>query len=162
MMVPEVDAAQPVTVTPEPRPPSSGSSEVDTLLSRAQIAMSQRRWDEAATLCKAALALSPQNRAANDWLVRTYAAWGIDYLKYDWCGARNLYTDEEMQAVYQIMGDALLKAKRPIVYSLCQYGMGDVWKWGAEVGGWDRVETPSSRGWARWAAAGNQVVPIIG
>ncbi len=36
---------------------------------------------------------------------RTFAAWGIDYLKYDWCGARNLYTDEEMPAVYQIMGD---------------------------------------------------------
>ncbi len=66
---------------------------------------------------------------------RTYAAWGIDYLKYDWCGARNLYTDEEMQAVYQIMGDALLKAKRPIVYSLCQYGRQEVWKWGADVGG---------------------------
>jgi alpha-galactosidase len=66
---------------------------------------------------------------------RTYAAWGIDYLKYDWCGARNLYTDEEMQAVYQIMGDALRKTKRPIVYSLCQYGRQDVWKWGADVGG---------------------------
>jgi alpha-galactosidase len=66
---------------------------------------------------------------------RTYAAWGIDYLKYDWCGARNLYTDEEMPAVYQIMGDALRKQKRPIVYSLCQYGRLDVWKWGADVGG---------------------------
>jgi alpha-galactosidase len=66
---------------------------------------------------------------------RTYAAWGIDYLKYDWCGARNLYTDEEMQAVYQRMGDALHEAGRPILYSLCQYGRADVWKWGAEVGG---------------------------
>jgi alpha-galactosidase len=66
---------------------------------------------------------------------RTYAAWGIDYLKYDWCGARNLYTDEEMPAVYQKMGDALRKVRRPIVYSLCQYGRLDVWKWGAEVGG---------------------------
>jgi alpha-galactosidase len=66
---------------------------------------------------------------------RTYAAWGIDYLKYDWCGARTLYTDEEMPAVYQIMGDALLKTKRPIIYSLCQYGRQDVWKWGADVGG---------------------------
>src|SRR3989440_9222593 len=66
---------------------------------------------------------------------RTYAAWGIDYLKYDWCGARTLYTDEEMPALYQIMGDALLKTKRPIVYSLCQYGRLDVWKWGADVGG---------------------------
>jgi len=66
---------------------------------------------------------------------RTYAAWGIDYLKYDWCGARNLYTDEEMQAVYQKMGDALLATGRPIVYSLCQYGRNEVWKWGADVGG---------------------------
>jgi len=66
---------------------------------------------------------------------RTYAAWGIDYLKYDWCGARNLYKDEEMQAVYQKMGDALLASGRPIVYSLCQYGRADVWKWGPDVGG---------------------------
>jgi alpha-galactosidase len=66
---------------------------------------------------------------------KTYAAWGIDYLKYDWCGARNLYTDEEMPEVYQIMGDALLATGRPIVYSLCQYGRLDVWKWGADVGG---------------------------
>ncbi|HKR86427.1 MAG TPA: glycoside hydrolase family 27 protein [Terriglobales bacterium] len=66
---------------------------------------------------------------------KTYAKWGIDYLKYDWCGARNLYTDEEMQAVYQKMGDALLASGRPIVYSLCQYGRNDVWKWGPAVGG---------------------------
>jgi alpha-galactosidase len=66
---------------------------------------------------------------------RTYAAWGIDYLKYDWCGARNLYTDEEMEAVYQKMGDALLKSGRPILYSLCQYGRAEVWKWAPIVGG---------------------------
>jgi alpha-galactosidase len=66
---------------------------------------------------------------------RRFAAWGIDYLKYDWCGARNLYTDEEMQAVYQKMGDALSASGRPIIYSLCQYGRNDVWKWGADVGG---------------------------
>ena len=65
----------------------------------------------------------------------TWAAWGIDYVKYDWCSARNLYTDEEMQAVYQKMGDALRAAGRPIVFSLCQYGRADVWKWGAAVGG---------------------------
>ena len=66
---------------------------------------------------------------------KTYAAWGIDYLKYDWCDARNLYADEEMQAVYQKMGDALLNSGRPILYSLCQYGRAEVWKWGAKVGG---------------------------
>jgi alpha-galactosidase len=66
---------------------------------------------------------------------RTYAAWGIDYLKYDWCGARTIYTDAEMQAVYQKMGDALLNSGRHIVFSLCQYGRAEVWKWGPEVGG---------------------------
>ena len=66
---------------------------------------------------------------------KTYAAWGMDYLKYDWCGARNLYADEEMQPVYQKMGDALLKSGRPIVLSLCQYGRAEVWKWGTAVGG---------------------------
>ena len=66
---------------------------------------------------------------------RTYAAWGIDYLKYDWCGAGNIYKDEDMQAVYQKMGDALRSVGRPIVFSLCQYGRSDVWKWGPDVGG---------------------------
>jgi alpha-galactosidase len=66
---------------------------------------------------------------------KTYAAWGIDYLKYDWCGARNHYTDQEMHALYQVMGDALLETGRPILYSLCQYGRAEVWKWGANVGG---------------------------
>ncbi len=66
---------------------------------------------------------------------RTYAGWGIDYLKYDWCGAGNIYKDSDMQAVYQKMGDALHSVGRPIVFSLCQYGRSDVWKWGPDVGG---------------------------
>ena len=66
---------------------------------------------------------------------KTYAAWGIDYLKYDWCEARNIYKDDEEQAVYQKMGDALRKSGRAIVFSLCQYGHDDVWKWGSKVGG---------------------------
>src|SRR5215469_1607560 len=66
---------------------------------------------------------------------KQYAAWGIDYLKYDWCSADRIYKDTDMQAVYQRMGDALLKAGRPIVYSLCQYGRNEVWTWGSKVGG---------------------------
>jgi alpha-galactosidase len=66
---------------------------------------------------------------------RTYAAWGIDYLKYDWCGAARLYADSDMPAIYQRMGDALRATGRPIVFSLCQYGRNEVWKWGGDVGG---------------------------
>ena len=66
---------------------------------------------------------------------KTWAAWGIDYLKYDWCSAGQIYTDDDMQAAYQKMGDALQKSGRKIVYSLCQYGRSKVWEWGAKVGG---------------------------
>jgi len=66
---------------------------------------------------------------------KTYAAWGVDYLKYDWCSAGRLYKDDAMQAVYQKMAEALRSTKRPIVYSLCQYGRNDVWTWGAKAGG---------------------------
>ena len=65
----------------------------------------------------------------------TYAAWGIDYLKYDWCSASQVYKLSEEPAVYKKMHEALVKTGRPIVYSLCQYGMDRVWAWGASVGG---------------------------
>jgi alpha-galactosidase len=65
---------------------------------------------------------------------RTYASWGMDYLKYDWCSAGRIYGNQDLQAVYQKMGDALHDSGRSIFYSLCEYGMGDVWKWGPTVG----------------------------
>ena len=66
---------------------------------------------------------------------KTYAAWGIDYLKYDWCSAGNIYKNDQLQPVYQKMGDALRAAGRPIVFSLCQYGLGACREVGPEVGG---------------------------
>lgn len=73
----------------------------------------------------------------------TYAKWGFDYLKYDWCSETELYpisghgypTVDQMRAVYQEMGDALLKTGRPIVFSLCEYGWDNPWTWGPKVGG---------------------------
>jgi alpha-galactosidase len=66
---------------------------------------------------------------------QTYAAWGVDFLKYDWCSAGKVYKPEEMQAAYKKMGDALKRTGRPIVYSLCQYGLEKGWTWAASVGG---------------------------
>ena len=66
---------------------------------------------------------------------KTFAAWGVDYLKYDWCSARQVYDYHSMPAVYANMGQALLNSGRPIVFSLCQYGVFHGPQWGASVGG---------------------------
>jgi alpha-galactosidase len=66
---------------------------------------------------------------------KTYASWGFDYLKYDWCSASQVYDYHSMPAVYAKMGNALQASGRPIVYSLCQYGVLHGPQWGASVGG---------------------------
>jgi len=77
---------------------------------------------------------------------KTYAGWGVDFLKYDLCGLRTvmgIYDPQPdwkkasaiMREAYLKMHKALLKSGRPMVYSICQYGSDSVWEWGAEVGG---------------------------
>jgi alpha-galactosidase len=73
-----------------------------------------------------------------------YASWGMDYLKYDLCSFRDNMRAEApndmakqykmMRDAYVLMHKAILKAGRPMVYSLCQYGFDSVWQWGPEVG----------------------------
>jgi alpha-galactosidase len=68
---------------------------------------------------------------------RTFAEWGFDFLKYDWCSYRSVAggkAHENYVKPYQLMWDELQKLDRDIVFNLCQYGMNDVWKWGGEVG----------------------------
>lgn len=71
---------------------------------------------------------------------KTYNDWGIDYLKYDWCGyGKKHATEKDNRATssfirpYMLMGEYLRQQPRDIFYSLCQYGMADVWKWGEMV-----------------------------
>src|SRR5947207_2215449 len=66
---------------------------------------------------------------------KAYAEWGVDYLKYDWCSASQVYPVSQIREVYKKMHDALQKTGRPIVFSLCQYGWDLVWRWGKDVGG---------------------------
>jgi len=94
---------------------------------------------------------------------KTFAEWGVDYLKYDLCGLRDVMKkrhphDREarmrmMREAYAKMHEALEATGRPIVYSLCNYGWDAVWEWGPKVGGnlwrttgdikpnWDRIYT---------------------
>jgi alpha-galactosidase len=67
-----------------------------------------------------------------------FAEWGFDFLKYDWCTYGGIAKDKTLQTYqkpYILMGKLMRESKRDMVYNLCQYGMGDVWKWGGQVGG---------------------------
>jgi len=61
---------------------------------------------------------------------RTYARWGVDYLKYDWCNSNT----QNAQASYEIMRNALYAAGRPVVFSLCEWGQSKPWEWAKDVG----------------------------
>jgi len=96
-------------------------------------------------------------KCAGSWLheaqdAQTFAEWGYDFLKYDWCSYGQVVGGEVPNPVgvpvrkgskddayaihpFKVMGDQLRAQKRDIVFSLCQYGNNDVWKWGASVGG---------------------------
>ncbi|SEF43398.1 alpha-galactosidase [Bryocella elongata] len=75
---------------------------------------------------------------------RTYAAWGIDYLKYDQCSFGDIIEQQAggdqdkaasiQRAAYEKMHQAIMKAGRPMVYSFCQYGLYAVWQWGPDAG----------------------------
>ena len=138
---------------------------------------------------------------------QTWAEWGVDYLKYDWCsygqianrealarlgtnapaqsivstntqsaggtnaagagrrgrgGPRVQLAHEDHVKPYRVMGEALPKVPRDIIYSLCQYGNDNVWEWGAEVGGnsWrttgDITDTWSSMAGIGFGQAGHE------
>ncbi|REE82091.1 alpha-galactosidase [Lutibacter oceani] len=61
---------------------------------------------------------------------RLYASWDVDYLKYDWCNTEKL----NAEGAYMTMRDALKKAGRPIVFSICEWGDNEPWKWAKDVG----------------------------
>jgi alpha-galactosidase len=70
---------------------------------------------------------------------KQFAAWGFDFLKYDWCSYDRVvggdHTREVLMKPYRVMGDILRCQERDIILNFCQYGMGNVWEWGEETGG---------------------------
>ena len=70
--------------------------------------------------------------------VARFVDWGYDFLKYDWCSYDNIGNRDslaDLQKPYILISKILKNQKRDIVLNLCQYGMGNVWKWGKKVGG---------------------------
>jgi alpha-galactosidase len=70
---------------------------------------------------------------------QSFAAWGFDFLKYDLCSYQDLLKDrnstEELKKPYALMGSLLAGLDRDFIYNLCEYGLGEVWTWGRDVGG---------------------------
>jgi alpha-galactosidase len=81
---------------------------------------------------------------------KTYAEWGIDYVKVDWCNSEGL--DPETR--YAKMRDALLAAGRPIVFSICDWGVKAPWRWGAKTGNLWRTTDDIADNYSRMAEIG--------
>lgn len=64
---------------------------------------------------------------------KTFASWGIDFLKYDYCGAPEDVTTAKER--YTTMGNALKKSGRDIMFGVCEWGPRKPWLWAAEAGG---------------------------
>ena len=60
----------------------------------------------------------------------TYARWGVDYLKYDWCNTDSL----RASGAYLTMRNALASAGRPMVFSICEWGRNQPWTWAPATG----------------------------
>jgi alpha-galactosidase len=61
---------------------------------------------------------------------RLYASWGVDYLKFDWCNADGINAIE----AYRTMSKAIKAAGRPMVFSLCEWGSHQPWRWAKDIG----------------------------
>ncbi len=73
----------------------------------------------------------------------TYAAWGVDYVKEDWCNTSGL--DPATQ--YAKFRDALAATKRPILFSICNWGVNSPWNWGPTTGNMWRTTGDISDSW---------------
>jgi alpha-galactosidase len=63
---------------------------------------------------------------------KTFAKWGVDYLKYDYCNAPEDVKTAKIR--YKKMADALRKSGRDIVFGVCEWGPREAWNWAPEIG----------------------------
>ena len=101
------------------------------------------------------------SRDHEDQDARTFAAWGIDYLKYDWCNNQGLVSSN----AYKKMGDALKACGRPILFSICEWGSTKPWLWAPAIGqSWRTTGDITARfdnGNRRAGGSGNSVLTIL-
>jgi len=89
---------------------------------------------------------------------KQYAAWGVDYLKYDWCNTGK----QDARESYTKMRDALQQTGRPIVFSICEWGTSKPWLWAGGVGNLWRTTTDILDRWeGKGAKFGAGVIDIL-
>ncbi|KAJ3080648.1 hypothetical protein HK102_002908, partial [Quaeritorhiza haematococci] len=79
---------------------------------------------------------------------RTYAEWGVDFLKYDNCFNNALITRRASVRRYKAMADALKKTGRDIVYSVCNWGQAEPWLWAPEFSNLWRTTADIGDSWS--------------
>jgi len=85
-----------------------------------------------------------------------YAAWGVDYLKYDWCSSDGV----DPKIAYPTMRNALRATGRPIVFSLCEWGRSKPWEWARGVGHLWRTTGDIADSWGSWTRLLDQQVEL--
>jgi alpha-galactosidase len=91
---------------------------------------------------------------------QTFADWGVDYLKYDNCYNAGSTTKEEYIQRYSAMRDALEATGRPIVYSICEWGVNEPWTWADRVGNLWRTTGDISDNWSSLLSIIKQNAPL--
>jgi alpha-galactosidase len=89
--------------------------------------------------------------------IQSYVDWGFDFLKYDWCSYGNEVSSDDsdnLKKPYLLISQLIKAAKRDVVLNMCQYGMGEVWKWGKSVGG-NSWRTTGDLGWDTQSLSAN-------
>jgi alpha-galactosidase len=88
---------------------------------------------------------------------KQYAAWGVDYLKYDWCDTFTRNAEE----AYTLMSDALRETGRPIVFSICEWGRSKPWLWAGPVGNLWRTTGDIHDAWKGAEGHGHGMLDIL-
>jgi len=93
---------------------------------------------------------------------QTFADWGVDYLKYDNCNNAGSTTKQQYIDRYTAMRDALAATGRPIVYSICEWGVNDPASWAGDVGNLWRTTGDIGDNWGSLKSIISQNAPLSG
>ncbi len=89
----------------------------------------------------------PGSLGHEDVDARTWADWGVDYLKYDNCNSNSDGSQQDYITRYTAMRQALDRTGRAIVYSICEWGQSQPWTWASSVGDLWRTGGDISDNW---------------